>query len=294
MDHTVLQSFLTVAECGSFSKAAERLFISSTAVMKQINGLEEEIGVKLFARTNRGLTLTEAGQSFGKDAAVILEHISQAITQARQLASSREPVRIGNSLLNPCKPLLDLWNALSERPDCTIRIVPFVDTVETPDRVYHTLGRDFDVLIGACDIADYSEFLQILNIGTYKLCIGAPQRHPLAGRKRLTLGDLTGERLIMLREGVSGILDSVRRMLRTEYPSITIEDSPKYYDLDVFNRCEQEGALLLTLDAWKDVHPALCTIPVELDFVIPCGILYPLRPAPQVKRFLDAVRNALH
>ena len=67
MDHTVLQSFLTVAECGSFSKAAERLFISSTAVMKQINGLEEEIGVKLFARTNRGLTLTEAGQSFGKD-----------------------------------------------------------------------------------------------------------------------------------------------------------------------------------------------------------------------------------
>ena len=135
--------------------------------------------------------------------------------------------------------------------------------------------------------------MQILNCGVYRVCIGVPRRHPFARKACLTPGDLAGERLIMLREGMSATLDNVRRELRAGYPEIAIVDSPKYYDLDVFNRCEQEGALLLTLDAWKDVHPALCTIPVQPEYVIPCGILYPLHPAPQVKRFVEALRGGL-
>ena len=68
-------------------------------------------------------------------------------------------------------------------------------------------------------------------------------------------------------------------------------DSPRYYDYDVFNRCEQEGALLLTLDAWRDVHPALNTVPIDLDYSIPYGILYPLHPAEHVKQFLEAIER---
>lgn len=243
-------------------------------------------------RTNRGLSLTEAGQSFYRDAARLSEQLEAAIARARQLSlTRRDVVRIGNSLLNPCKPLLDLWNALEDKPDCTLRIVPFVDTVETLDKVYHSLGAEIDVLIGACDIAGYSDFLQIYNLGTYSLCIGVPRRHPLADRARLSPEDLRGERLILLREGGSGTLDSVRRELRRAYPEIILVDSPRYYDYDVFNRCEQEGALLLTLDAWRDVHPALNTIPIDLDYSIPYGILYPLHPAEHVKQFLEAIER---
>ena len=156
-------------------------------------------------RTNRGLSLTETGQSFYRDAARLSEQLEAAIARARQLSlTRRDVVRIGNSLLNPCKPLLDLWNALEDKPDCTLRIVPFVDTVETLDKVYHSLGAEIDVLIGACDIAGYSDFLQIYNLGTYSLCIGVPRRHPLADRARLSPEDLRGERLILLREGEAG------------------------------------------------------------------------------------------
>lgn len=52
-----LKSFICVADCGSFSKAAEKLFVSSTAVMKQMNMLEKELGIKLFIRTNHGIRL---------------------------------------------------------------------------------------------------------------------------------------------------------------------------------------------------------------------------------------------
>ena len=58
-----LETFLTVAEAGSFNKAAEKLYISPPAVIKQINLLERDLDLRLFLRTHRGLQLTKAGQS---------------------------------------------------------------------------------------------------------------------------------------------------------------------------------------------------------------------------------------
>ena len=58
-----LDTFIQVAELGSFSKAASSLYISPTAVIKQMNILESNLGITLFNRTHQGLTLTSAGQS---------------------------------------------------------------------------------------------------------------------------------------------------------------------------------------------------------------------------------------
>ena len=62
METSNLQTFLTVTATGSFTKAAEQSFLSAPAVMKQINKLEQELGVALFTRTSTGVTLTLAGQ----------------------------------------------------------------------------------------------------------------------------------------------------------------------------------------------------------------------------------------
>ena len=69
-----LETFLCVAECGSFNKAAEKLFISPPAVIKQINLLEENLDLQLFVRTHRGLQLTEAGKSLAQDAKYIIQY----------------------------------------------------------------------------------------------------------------------------------------------------------------------------------------------------------------------------
>lgn len=63
-----LDTFLKVADAGSFNKAAEEMYITPTAVIKQINLLEGALNVKLFERTHRGLTLTLAGKSLYQDA----------------------------------------------------------------------------------------------------------------------------------------------------------------------------------------------------------------------------------
>ena len=56
-----LETFLCVVEAGSFNKAAEALYISPSAVIKQINSLEASLDLQLFERTHRGLHVTPAG-----------------------------------------------------------------------------------------------------------------------------------------------------------------------------------------------------------------------------------------
>ena len=57
-----LTTFLAVADCGSFNRASERLYISPPSVMKQINALEKHLELTLFTRTSQGIQLTAAGQ----------------------------------------------------------------------------------------------------------------------------------------------------------------------------------------------------------------------------------------
>ena len=77
-----LETFIAVADAGSFSKAGERLYITSTAVIKQINTLEKRMQVRLFDRSNKGVTLTRAGESFYKDAKHILQYMDDSVQRA--------------------------------------------------------------------------------------------------------------------------------------------------------------------------------------------------------------------
>jgi len=58
MNDKQLQSFITVAKLGSFSKAADELFLSKQALKKQIDSLERELCFTLFSRSAQGMTLT--------------------------------------------------------------------------------------------------------------------------------------------------------------------------------------------------------------------------------------------
>ena len=59
-----IEYYLAVVDCGSFSEAAEKCFISQSAVSQQIKALEKELGVELLERHNRTFTLTESGKVF--------------------------------------------------------------------------------------------------------------------------------------------------------------------------------------------------------------------------------------
>ena len=87
MYNSQLTTFVQVADSGSFNKAAEALYISSTAVIKQINSLENNLGVQLFARTHRGLVVTAAGESLYQDAKYMVNYSKYEITPVEPYTS---------------------------------------------------------------------------------------------------------------------------------------------------------------------------------------------------------------
>jgi len=81
MDTNTLQAFLAVAETGSFSLAAERLYLTQPAVSKRIAALEEEMADKLFERLSKRVVLTEVGRALLPKA----RHIVQEMADCRQI-----------------------------------------------------------------------------------------------------------------------------------------------------------------------------------------------------------------
>jgi DNA-binding transcriptional LysR family regulator len=79
-----LRYFLAIAEAGSFSRAAERLHVSQPPLSTQIKSLEEELGAQLLTRTNRGVSLTAAGQVFYEEVRGVLTRLDNARTKTLQ------------------------------------------------------------------------------------------------------------------------------------------------------------------------------------------------------------------
>lgn len=104
-----LDTFICVVESGSFSKAAEKLYISPTAVIKQINSLEASLDLKLFSRTHRGLVVTDAGQSIYNDAKYIVGYCKDSIRRAKEAMDvSDNVIRVGVSPMTPPAVFVEL------------------------------------------------------------------------------------------------------------------------------------------------------------------------------------------
>lgn len=286
-----LDTFKAVADTGSFSKAAELLYVSHTAVIKQINVLESHLGVKLFKRSSHGTILTAAGQCLYKKTEEIRKFSEKAIREVQKAyLSSPKTIRIGTSLLYPCTIFLQLWETISDFcPQFQLKIIPIGNEEHRLDE----LGKNFDCLAGPYNneisCVDYS----FIPIGVYHFCLAMPRKHRLSKKKILSFSDLANELLLLMRPGNSKINDGIRKKIEEEYPKIKIENIPPHYNMDTFNRPLETGGILLSLDCWKDVHPGLVSIPLKEEYTLPYGIVTSAEPESDMEDFISAVKKHL-
>jgi DNA-binding transcriptional LysR family regulator len=295
MYNPLLNTFITVADYGSFTKASEILFISPTAVMKQMNTLESHLDLKLIERTPTGVRLTQAGEVIYQDAKFIINYSNKSIENAKATLSYNDTTFcVGTSLLNPAKPFMDLWYKVNKDfPKYKLHLVPFEDNYTGILNEISQLGEKFDFLIGVCDSKEWLARCNFLPLGRYKKMIAVSREHRLAGKKVINPEDLHGETLMMVKAGDSGLNDFLRHDLQKNHPEIRIEDTQQFYDLTVFNHCAETDKVLLTIECWQDVHPALVSIPVNWDYSIPYGLLYSLNPPEDVLRFINEVKKLI-
>ena len=294
MYNKYLEVFIEVADTGSFSKAGEKLFISPTAVMKQMNLMESELGLSLLNRTNHGITLTEVGKQIYNDAKFIIDYSNKAIKKAKKLQNKNTHfVTIGTSLICPCKPLLDIWYKISDKhPEFKIKIVPFEENHSTTLSTLNSNGTNLDFLVSACDSKSWLENFDFLKLGYYKFCIAVPIHHPLAVKEKISISDLSNETVTAITRGDSEQNQNILNKIRTTCTNTKILEAPLFYDINVYNKCEENGSLLVTLDCWKDIHPAFKTIPLETDEKMPYGILYSKSPSKDALNFLNIIKEA--
>ena len=111
-----LKTFAAIAQEGNLTKAAERVFTSAPAVSAQLKALEDELGVKLFERTPRGMELTEAGKRLLDEAQRTLDSASRIRSAAEQLRGAAQGVVRFGTVVDPVALKLgDVLVKLAER-----------------------------------------------------------------------------------------------------------------------------------------------------------------------------------
>ena len=291
-----LDTFIQVADLGSFSKAGKALFITPTAVIKQINLLEVNLGLELFNRTNRGVFLTDAGKSLYKDAKYIIKYGKDSIVRAKNTMQVNENViRIGSSLMTPSQFLIDIWSKIHEEsPNIKFQMVSFENTPENARQILMHLGENIDIVGGIFDrVFLKNRKCAALELNREPICCAVSIHHRLASKEKISINDLYGENLMLIRRGWNSYVDALRDDICVNYPQVKVVDFP-FYDVNVFNECESGNNILMVVGNWKNVHPMLKILPIDWDYTIPLGILYSINPSSQVLAFIKLVEEVLN
>lgn len=136
---TALRVLLAVAEHGTASAAADTVNLTQSAVSKHLRGLEEALGIALFARSSRGLVPTEAGQLYVKHVRRALAELETASAQVSALKASPWSVRLHVLPIIGDRWLLPRFSRFSElHPEVDVQFTTFVtaDTAEAADGVF--------------------------------------------------------------------------------------------------------------------------------------------------------------
>ncbi len=282
-----LDSFIFIAESGSFSSAADKLFVSRTALIQQINLLEKELGFLLFNRHNKGVTLTAAGQYFYQEAKKIIRTSDKVLQRCRELQEkSAQTIRIG-TLPNFTAVLLpQICRKFSEtHPNVTLQFI------EYPLHSYfkNFMSNNFDITTEYMSGYLFEEpgysFIKLMED---RHCCGMSPTHPLAMRKKISIQDLCGQKLIMYARGITRADDLLRDYIIATAPDVEIIDIDQYGS-SLPLRCELEGLILVYYSMYWKSFPSLATLPMDisLDFPIDIGLGYKLDSNEAVKQFIS-------
>lgn len=188
MDFRQLKYFLVVSEELSFSRAAERCFISQSAISHQVARLEKELGATLFERSTRAVRLAPAGSRLVPIAQQVLSLETMAYSVARD---PRAQIRITGNMSFAAQTLDAIAHVRELHPDLDVEFViksfaHRMDAVASGD-------ADIALIRGGVDRPG----LEPLDLGVEDLLVVMSSRHPLAGQQSVDLNDLAAYPLLL-------------------------------------------------------------------------------------------------
>lgn len=196
MDLKKLKYFAVVATEGSFHRASAKLYVAQPALSRQIRDLEEEIGVDLFVRSSRGVSLSPAGEVLLAEVERLLPQIEQAKKMTRRAAAGQfGTLRIG--LTTVVAEMRFVISAVADigrmHPELDCRL----SVVTSDDQLPALQKGDLDIgLLYRRDPLPVNMRYRDLRVDNYVLAV--PDGHRLTRLGKLKLTDLSNEPLIFI------------------------------------------------------------------------------------------------
>lgn len=203
LDHDTIRSFIKVAECSSFSKAAELLHKTPAAISYRIKTLEDDVGTQLFLRTTRSVSLTPAGLHLLDQCRMWLSWLDSVPNELRQITDGieRQVNIVVNNLLYNNESCAALLSYLHQK-------FPFTQ-FQISCQIYmgvwdNLLYGDCQLAIGATGSESLSNNINILSLGDVEWIFVMSPNHPLAKNT-----------------------DTLTEEMMRPYPAINVEDTSK-------------------------------------------------------------------
>lgn len=209
-----LRYFIAVAEELHFGRAAVQLGISQPPLSQQIQALEEELGARLFERTNRRVALSEVGRLFLPEARQVLAQLDKAVDVARRAQRGEVgELKVGFTSSAP-------FTSTIPRAIQAFRLAcPAVhlDLCELSSRGVAEAVAEGRLQVGMLrPLEEMPAGLEALELFVEELVVVLPAGHPLAGREAgISLGELAGEAFVFFpRSFGTGLYDQLLDLAR--------------------------------------------------------------------------------
>ena len=229
-----LRYFVAVAEAGTFTEAAERMFIAQPTLSQQLRRLEDIVGTRLLHRGREGLRLTTAGAVLLETSRAILSLVDHGVSQTRRAAGlGRERLRV---IVPPHLPDALAVETASRLMSAAAAADVDVTWVETPlDSEFSLIHqRKADAGLGWLPGAgeDLPAPFDVMRLGEFEPVLWIPSWHPAARRGTLTVKELTGMTVVYgPRRAEAGTYDQWSGVLRAADPDFAFTDPPFRHSL---------------------------------------------------------------
>jgi len=192
-----LRYFLAVGEALSFTKAAAQLRVAQPALSRQVQDLEEEIGVDLLRRSPRGVTLTAEGKLFLEEVRELLNRTDESVEKVRALARGEYgELHVGYA---PTPTVEILPPALAAFQKAVPRVKLLLHDLSSDELINGLRNATLDLAIMVEPTGEQSAGIEFELLHTYPLSVAMTAAHPFARLNSIPLEKLAAEPLIGLR-----------------------------------------------------------------------------------------------
>ena len=218
-----LRYFVTLAHLEHYTKAAEQLAITQPSLSCAISSLEDELGVKLFEKSGRNITLTKYGRAFLKDVEISLAHLDSSTNNLKIIGHGDGVINFAfvRTLGTNFVPSI-LQDFTNENTDRDIHFNLCCEAGMSTEIVRGLKEKTYDLAL--CSRIEKEPTIEFTPITHQELVVIVPYGHPLASRQQLHLSETLPYPQIVFssKSGLRTIVDSLFEKIG-EYPQIAYE-----------------------------------------------------------------------